>query len=262
MSLAAILAACGGSAVTPTSPATQAALATGPATAAPAPTATLAPLLTPHPTSLPECLPGCVELNLARPGALAAGSYETRYFFGGQLVVTLPDATWSSKEDSTGEFDLHRDAHAGIEFWLDIYPVKDPSTERIDGYDGTASALMDWVADNPNVKVVDRRPARIGRLAGELIDFERAPKAKNVDPGCPVELQPCVGLFGFGQWDGTFSSGGPFKNRLYAADVSWGGTHHAVYAMLWADDVAFFDMFVPAAAVIVEGAGIPVDVQQ
>jgi hypothetical protein len=245
--LLATLAACGGSAVTPTSP---------------APTATLAPLLTAHPTPLPGCLRTCVQPSLASPGALAAGPYETRNFFGSQLVVTLPDATWSSNEDSTGELDLHRDEHAQLAFWLDIYPIKDPTTDPIPGFDGTAAALLDWLATNPNVKVIERKPATIGRLSGERIDFGPSPSAQNVDPGCPQSALPCVGLFGFQQWDGLFSSGGPFKDRLYAADVTWDGTKHAVYAIISTDSAEFFDGIEPAAAAIVEGAGIPVDVGQ
>jgi hypothetical protein len=260
--LVATLAACGGSAVTPTSPATQAAIATGAAPTAAPPTATLAPLVTAHPTPLPGCLRTCVQPNLTSPGAMQAGPYETRYFFGSQLVVTLPDATWSSNEDSTGEFELHRDEHAQLAFWLDIYPIKDPGTTPIPGFDGTAAALLDWLAANPNVKVIERKPAKIGRLSGERIDFGSSPTAKNVDPGCPPFAMPCVGLFGFQQWDGFFGSGGQFKNRLYAADVMWDGTRHAVYAMISTDSAAFFDAIEPAAAAIIEGAGIPVDVQQ
>jgi hypothetical protein len=243
----------------PSAAATSAAIAT-----ASVPSVAPTPRPTPIPTPLPGCLPGCEQPNLTRPGSLPAGIYATRYFFGGQLRVTLPDVTWSSREDSTGELDLHQgdSPRAAIEFWLDVYPIIDPTRVPVPGYDGTAKALLDWIAANPNVKVTSRQKVTFGGLAGEYLDFERSPKAKNVDPNCPEEIRPCVNLVLFPQWDGPFGSAGPFKNRLYAVDAAWGGEPHAIYAMIWADTVPIFDDSIPAMAPIAEGAQFPADVHQ
>jgi hypothetical protein len=227
----------------------------GPQAAASSATATSAPAI----TALPGCLPGCVTPNIAMPGALPAGPFQTRYFFGGQLIVPIPDGTWLSREDSTGELELHQGngEDRGLEFWLDAYPIIDPGTTPIAGFDGTAKALVDWVAANPNLGIEHRGPGKLGGLSGEVIEFGRASDAKNVDPDCPVELRPCVGLFGFPQWDGFVGEGGPFKVRLYAADARWGDTPHAIYAFIWANDKTIFDSFAPAATKIVEGATMP-----
>jgi hypothetical protein len=232
----------------------------GPQATVPSATTTSAPAVTP----LPGCLPGCVQPNIRTPGALTAGEFHSVYFFGGQLIVPIPDGTWLSREDSTGELELHQGnaEDRGVEFWLDVYPITDPGTTPIAGFDGTAKALVDWVAANPNLDIEQRGPGKLGGLAAEVIDFGRATDARNVDPDCPVEIRPCVGLFGFPQWDGSVGEGGPFKARLYAADVAWGDTSHAVYAFVWANDAATFAAFAPAASQIGERATIPADVHQ
>ena len=219
----------------------------------------------PSPTPLPACLPMCVQPNLRIPGKLSAGDNQSRYFFGGQLVLSLPDGSWQSREDSTGEFELNqgRGDDANVELWLDVYPVIDgPGFPPVPGFDGTAKALVDWIAANPSVQVDHRAPVAVGGLSGEIIDFERSPKAVNVDKNCPIEIQPCVALVRFPQWDGPFDSAGPFKNRLYALDVTWSGATHAFYAMVATSTVPIFDAFAPVAAPIVEGLRLPPDVHQ
>ena len=202
----------------------------------------------------------CLTPNFRTPGAIPVGAYETRFFFGGQLGVHVPDETWSSREDSTGEFELHQGNRSGLLFWVDIWPVVPPANTREPGFHNTAKELGDWLAANRNVKVVQRVPGTLGGANAEVVDFERSSPATNDDPGCPVDLKPCVNMFGFEQWDDAFSSGGPFYNRLYTADVTWGGTHHVVSAMIWADTKAFFDEFAAAAETIVEGATLPAGV--
>jgi hypothetical protein len=209
-------------------------------------------------TPIPGCLPGCESPGLTRPGELQAGDYTTRYFFGGHLTVTVPDA-WTSEEDSTGEFKLipapNNDRR--LIFWIDIYPIVDPGTTPLEGFDGRASSLMDWVAANPNLEVINQGTALIGGLEARSLELGRSAKAKNVDPGCPETLKPCVGLFGFPQWEGYYGVGGPFHIRIIGVDATWGGEPHAVYAVIDADNDQAYAGITPTAMKIVEGARLP-----
>jgi hypothetical protein len=214
-----VVAGCSGAAsTTPVSPASPAPSATHAASASPSPTAAPSQVATP----IPGCLPACVQPNLTRPGDLRAGDYMTKFFFGGQLTVTVPEG-WTSFEDSTGEFGLRpkgREDRAVL-FWIDVYPIVDGTFEPVVGYDGTAKAMVDWIAANPNIEVIDNGTGRLGGLDALRLEFGRAEDAVNVDPDCPTEFRPCVGLLSFPQWDGEFySQGGPFHLVLIA--VGWG----------------------------------------
>lgn len=232
------------------------------ATASGSPPPSIAP--TPGLTPIPGCLPACVTGQLTEPGPLPAGDYTTEYFFGGQLTVTLPGG-WSSFEDSTGEFGLRPPgADSGaLLFWIDIYPVIDPSSEPVPGVKRTTEGVLQWVRDNPNLKVLEEGPAILGGLSATALDLGRAAGAADVDPDCPAELKPCVGLFSYPEWgDGYFSEGGPFHLRLVAAEATWGGRTHAVYAMIDAHDEAAFAAWGPIAIAIFEGARLPLGVSQ
>jgi hypothetical protein len=205
-----------------------------------------------------------VTPGLTRPGDLPAGDYTTEYFFGGQLTVTVP-AGWTSFEDSTGEFGLRpkgREDRALL-FWLDVYPIVDGTFKPVAGFDGTAKAVIDWIAANPNIEVIEMGTGRFGGLEAMTLDFGRSSKAVNVDPGCPAEGQPCVGLLSFPQWEGGFfSEGGPFHLRLIAVDATWDGETHGLYAMIDAGTEAAFTELGRVATEIVEGARLPVGVAQ
>jgi hypothetical protein len=233
---------------------------TGPAPRSAAPSVDATGEATPIPGCLPECVPG----GLTRPGDLPPGDYTTRYFFGGQLTVTIPGDGWTSFEDSTGEFGLRSLEIEGshLQFWLDVYPIVDPGTTPVAGVDRTAVGVLGWVETNPNIEVIGRRPARLGGLEAEALDVGRAANAENVDPECPEELRPCVGLFGFPQWDGFFSEGGPFRLRLIAADAMWGGRPHVIYAIVAGPDEDAFAEFVPASMTMIDGAELPIGVRQ
>jgi hypothetical protein len=228
----------------------------------PAPTSIASPSmaaeLTPAVTPIPGCLPGCERAGLTRPGVLPAGDYTTRFFFGGHLTVTVPDG-WMSEEDSTGEFKLLpvRSEDRRLVFWIDIYPIVDPGTRPLEGFDGTASWLMDWVAANPNLKVINDGTAPIGGLEARSLELRRSAKAKNVDPDCPAQLSPCVGLFGFPQWDGYYGVGGPFHIRIIALDATWGGKPHAVYAVIDADTDDAYSGIASTSMELIEGARLP-----
>ena len=214
------------------------------------------------PAAIPGCLPACVTPNLTRPGDLDAGDYTTRYFFGGQLTVTVP-AGWTSFEDSTGEFGLRPSASeaAKVLFWLDVYPIVDGTFKKAEDFDGTAAAMVAWIEHDPNVKVIKKSAGKVGDLDATVLEFGRSPKAKNVDEGCPAEIRPCVNLLSFPQWEPeVYGVAGPFHVRMLAADATWGGQSHGVYAVIDADDDHAFAGIEPAAAAMIEGARLPAGV--
>jgi hypothetical protein len=206
-----------------------------------------------------------VTPDLTRPGDLPPGDYTTQHFFGEQLTVTVPDG-WTSFEDSTGEFGLKPKGpdDRKVLFWIDVYPVHDDGRATpIKGFDGTAKSLIGWVEADPNVKVLKTSVGHIGDVEATSLDIGRSPTAKNVDPGCPVEIQPCVGLFSFPQWSPDFyGAAGPFHVRLLAADVTWGGKDHAIYAVIDAPDDDVFADIEPDATKMIEGARLPLGVEQ
>ena len=235
-----VLVACSGGGAPPSSQPSSAVVTDTPAPSIPsvAPSASAA---SPAFTPIPGCLPACVEGAIAQPGDLPTGDYTTRHFFGGQFTVSVPEG-WSSFEDSTGEFALAPKAHEGaaVLFWLDVYPAIDPTNEPVLGIDRSVEGRFAWLEANPNVAVSARRQATLGGLAAQAVEFERSQRAKNVDPGCPTASRPCVGLFGFPQWDYNYSQGGPFHLRLTAADAAWGGERHVIYAMTEGADAELY----------------------
>jgi hypothetical protein len=80
------------------------------------------------------------------------------------------------------------------------------------------------------------------------------------DPGCPPEGWPCVGLFGFGQWDGSYSQGGAFRLRLTAVEGTWGGEQHTVYAMTKGADPDAHAAIEKSAGDMIIGARLPLGV--
>src|SRR5690349_10771768 len=219
----------------------------------------------PDPTPIPGCLPGCVTPDLTRPGDLDAGDYTTQNWFGHQFTINVP-AGWTSFEDSTGEFGLQPVGNPDIQklvFWLDIYPIHDDGKATpVEGFDGTAKSLVAWTEANPNVKVIKKSTDKIGAVDATTLELVRSPKARNVDPGCPPEIQPCVGLYGFPQWGEDFYGvAGPFHVRLYAADAIWGGAKHAIYAVVDAATDDIYSKFAPVAIKMIEEARLPLGVE-
>jgi hypothetical protein len=238
----------------------------GPASASPVAAVSVAPSAAASPavTPIPGCLPECVTPILTRPGDLPTGDYTTKYFFGGQLTVTVP-AGWTSFEDSTGEFGLRPvgTEDRALLFWLDVYPIVDGTFKPVEGFDGTAKTLVEWIEANPNITVIEKTTGSFGGLEATVLDVGRSSKAVNVDKDCPAEIRPCVGLLSFPQWDGDFyGQGGPFHVRLVALDATWGGEPHGVYAVIDAMSEAVFAELAPAATEMIEGARLPEGVGQ
>jgi len=218
----------------------------------------------PNATPIPGCLPGCVPGALTRPGPLHVGDYQTKHFFGGLFTVRVPEG-YVGHEDSTGELAFHTKGDADsplLAFWLDVYPIAGPTGKRVDGVKMTADGVLSWIENNPNVHVISRTPSAIGPLSGEALDFGRSPDAVNVDPGCPDVLKPCVGLVGFPQWDAPFGEGGPFHMRILAANATWGGTKHVVYALINAASDAAFAEVQQEFMGIIDSARMPPGVTQ
>lgn len=257
---AGLLAACGGGGGGVSPGPTAAGVATAQASTAPAGATT--PGATPATTPIPGCLPGCVQMGLDVPGPLPAGVYDTSWFFGKQLRVPIPDDTWTADEDSTGELALRPRNKETLKvlWWLDVYPIVDGPFVRVEGYDGTAAALVEWLKANPNLVVSDEGTGHIGDLEAVSLHIERSPDAVNVDPECPPKDQPCVAMVSFYQWDGFYSAGGTFVNHFLAADTTWGGTPHAVYVMIESWDGDGFEAFDAVATKMVEGADLPLGV--
>jgi hypothetical protein len=262
---AALLTACGAGGVSsslPPPPSAHAspspAVASAPPPPSPSPS-TVGAAVTP----IPGCLPACVEGGLVQPGELPAGEYTTKHFFGGQFTVTLEEG-WSSFEDSTGEFALARAdlEGAAILFWLDVYPAIDPTNQPVPGIERSADSTLSWLEANPNVDVSPRREATLGGLPAQAVEIERSAAATNVDPGCPSEGRPCVGLFGFPQWEFSYSQGGPFHLRLIAADAAWGGEPHVIYAMTEGADAELYAQIEAEAEEIIESARLPLGVER
>jgi hypothetical protein len=204
----------------------------------------------PPATLIPGCLPACWTGRLVRPNGMS-GTYTTRNFFGGQLTVTVPDGWWGY-EDSTSELSigLPNDSDARVEIWIDIYAVSDPTGMRDKSIERTGDALIPWFLAKPLIKLIKREPATLGGLPAEAIEYRRNDRAANEDPGCPVELRPCAVDFGYPEWDGAFSEGGPFHSRLLWANATWGGAHHTVYLMFWAMDPNYGEMIGDVQAII------------
>jgi hypothetical protein len=249
------IAACAGGSTT--SPGLSGTTGTTLPTAAP-PTA--AARTQPPATPIPGCLPECVTGRLVRPNAIS-GDYTTRNFFGGLMTVTVPDGWWGY-EDSTSELSI---GPAGsevdrLEIWIDVYVAKDPAGTRDESFERSAEAITAFVNAEQGIDILEHESATLGGMPGEAFVYRRAADAINQDPGCPAEIQPCIVEFGYPEWDGAFSEGGPFHSRLVIANATWGGQTHAVYAMFWADDSSF-DTDAAKAQAVVEGARLPAGVE-
>jgi hypothetical protein len=251
-----ILVACGG-AHTPTDPATPAA---GTPAATTAPT-TAAVLTNPPPTQIPGCLPKCWFGQLTRPGPLS-GDYKTKYFFGGQMTVTVPDG-WFGYEDSTGELAIgpaDKGDFAKVEFWIDVYAVSDGNGTPDESIERSADAIIPWFVDKSIIDVIKRQPATLGGLTAEAIEYERNDDGKNEVADCPKEIQPCSAAFGYPEWDGSFGEGDHFHSVLVYTTATWGGETHSIYAMLWSLD-PYYDQFADLALEMIESARLPAGVQ-
>jgi len=186
----------------------------------------------PVPDPIEGCVPQCNTPGLVAPGPVPTGPYETQWFFGGEMVVSL-DEEWSIGEDSTGEFALSPRALPSdvVLFWEDVYPVEDG--RRAAGTPMTADGELNWMKNDPRLVVSHPHPGRIGDLPATVVDVSVSDRAKNDDPACPTPV--CVLFLGFPQWDGTFGITDQQTPRLYLSDVTYGDQQHLFVAVIYAD---------------------------
>lgn len=226
---AALLSACGGSqsaSSTRTGEASAPPITAPPVTTAP----TAAAVLTnPPPTQIPGCLPKCWFGQLTRPGPLS-GPYTTKYFFGGQLSLIVPDG-WFGYEDSTGELAIGRpnDEGSRLELWLDVYASSDPAGTPDAQVERTGDAVLAWFLAKPIIHVVKEDETTLDGVPAQRIEYRINGKAATEDPTCPDFVQPCTIAFGYPEWDGTFSEGSGFHSQLVVANAMWGGERHSIY---------------------------------
>jgi len=106
---------------------------------------------------IPGCAPQCLPPKSTVPANLAAGKYQTKYFFAGRMRLSFAKA-WFSDEDSTGEFNAHSrlNPQSRVIFWEDVYAVKVAtagSWERVGPLRQTAAGLLAWLQRTPNLTV-------------------------------------------------------------------------------------------------------------
>jgi hypothetical protein len=240
VTIALVTTACSASAASPGSPAPSAPAPSGSATAS-APSSA-----TPSPTASVEasCDPACQLMQIqppaiTAPGSLPVGRYTTVNFYPGGLSVTL-DQGWSSKEDSTGEFNL-TDDRGGINdellFWLDVTPVTFDG-KPISGIDNTPSGVSDWLHGLTWLTVSPAKKTTIGKahLPALVMDLTIPKTAPNGDPECPVAA--CINVLKFPEWDLAWAMGIDMKTRVYLAQI--GDGPHMLFLMFNVYDADFF----------------------
>ncbi len=207
--------------------------------------------------ALDGCVPSCIK-GLARPGNLPAGEYQTRYFFGGRMRVTL-DGDWTSGEDSTGEFTIAPSgSNNAIFFWEDVYPLENGA--RVNGVPMTAAGLLDWLSKSPRLTTTSPVTGSIGAsIPATIVDVSIANGAHNEDPGCVGVYDACILFLGFPQWDAPWGIAGNQVQRLYLADVSYGGVTHLFVAVIYPDDSADMENFRAIAEPLIASVRVPVD---
>jgi hypothetical protein len=201
------------------------------------------------------CVPSCNTPGLTRPGPLPLGPYETQWFFGGEMVITL-DEPCSSHEDSTGEFVLTLDAtpENGVYFWEDVYPVE--NEERVPGVPMTVDGFLDWLRQTPRLDVSAARPGTIGSdLPATVVDVTVSKDATNEDVACPSAT--CVLWLGFPQWEGSWGIAVPQAQRFYLSDVTYGGKTHLFVAVVYPDDPLDMETFLPHGEDLIATVEVP-----
>ncbi len=214
-----LLAGCGSSGTAAPTPGTE-------------PTSTAASIAPSTSSALQGCVPACNPPGLTQPGTIGPGAYTTQWFFGGRMRVSL-SGTWTSEQDSTGEFNASPAAtpQNAVFFWEDVYPTRAES--RVNGVPLTAAGLLHWLQSASALKTTAPRKGRIGRLPATVVDVSVNKHTKNEDPNCPD--RPCVLFLGFPQWTETWGIAGSQVQRFYLADVTYGGAKHLFVAVVYPD---------------------------
>jgi hypothetical protein len=215
-------------------------------------------------------MPACKDGNSTTPGFLPQGDYQTEWFFGGEMTLTLDDAEWTSREDSTGEFvvsPLSAPDENDILFWEDVYPIEPKdvywdfpvhmkTVDRVKGVPPTAAGMLDWLRSSSQLKISKPTAGTIGDLPATVVDVSVAADAVNDDRNCPVRA--CVNFLGFPQWDGPWGIA-PGPVRFYLSDVSYGGQKHLFVAAIYPANPADMKTLGPAGERLISTVRVAAD---
>ena len=214
--------------------------------AAPAGSASTVATSTPIATPTAPPLPGSLELRPGRPdlvdgeaaacipecgvgrvagGSLAAGRYQTEWFFGGYMTIET-DGTWTLGEDSNAELSLPTRDNYQIAFLLDPQLVLHGATAPDVPLE--ASAYVDRLATHPDLVVSEPQTTRIGSTPAVAVDIHLAATAGQDESDCGSD--PCITFIRnpaipaeFQHVDGIL---GDDIYRFYFADIAYAGTDH------------------------------------
>jgi hypothetical protein len=210
---------------------------------------------------VPECLSGGTD-----PGRIPPGSYTTQYFFDGHLTVTFRKA-WVSHEDQPVEFSAKPEVkpEGEVKFWEDIIPVEGKTFElkhRAKGVPITTAGWLQWLRNNPNLRVSDPQDATIGEddLPAKVVDISLSDNAVNDEPSyAPCRKETCQTILTWpnagGNYFGLIDSE---VIRLYLSDVKYGGKMHLFAISIYAQDPATLKDFAPAAERVIGSVRAPV----
>jgi hypothetical protein len=191
------------------------------------------------------------------PGDLPEGEYDTVWFFGGEMRLTL-DAGWTSREDSTGEFvvsPVYAPDVNDILFWEDVYPVE--NGKRVKAVPLTAAGLLNWMRSSSQLEVSAPTAGAIGDLPATLVEVRVADGAVNDDPNCPVPA--CALFLGFPQWDGPPWGLAGSHVRFYLSDVTYGGRDHLFVAVIFPVNPADMKILGPAGERLISTVRVAAD---
>ena len=210
-------------------------------------------------TTIPGCAPQCLPPNLTQPGFLAAGKYQTRFFFGGQMTLSFAKE-WYSGEDSTGEFwaSPKTNSHVRVIFWEDVYATKASvpgDWQRVGSLRRTSASLLAWLRKNPNLTVSKPTSGKIGAIRARMVDIGVSAGAVNDDPGCPAKA--CANFLHFPQWGEPYGIAGKAMTRFYFADVRYGGRSHLFVAAVETVSAAQLKAFLPTARKVIGSVRVP-----
>jgi hypothetical protein len=212
------------------------------------------------------CVPKCIDGG-TDPGDLPVGSYTTKYFLDGYLTVTFPEP-WVSHEDQQDSFIASPQGkweNRDLFFWLDPYPVEGKTFDlkhRAQGVPITTAGWLQWLSNNPNLRVSDPKKATIGKegLPAKVVDVGISDNAVNDDPSyAPCRRETCRELL---SWPTSAEYGysliGEQTVRMYLSDISYGGQTHLLAVAIDAPDPAALKAFAPAAERVIDSARAPV----
>jgi hypothetical protein len=212
------------------------------------------------------CVPKCIDGGWD-PGSLPPGSYTTKYFLDGYLTVTFPEP-WVSHEDQQDSFIASPQGkweNRDLFFWLDPYPVEGKTFDlkhRAQGVPITTAGWLQWLSNNPNLRVSDPKKATIGKegLPAKVVDVGISDNAVNDDPSyAPCRRETCRELL---SWPTSAEYGysliGEQTVRMYLSDVEYGGKTHLLAVAIDAYSQDNLEAFAPTAERVIDSARAPI----